>query len=104
MTRPPLSALAFTLVSLGVFAVLSMRFLPLVPLYLHAGTRAQTQTALNAIAEAQGWLVSDMAITDVTDQSMTFEYHPHHRGGDSLQCHQYCFTHHVLQSCGSSCL
>jgi cellulose synthase/poly-beta-1,6-N-acetylglucosamine synthase-like glycosyltransferase len=62
--------------------VLTMRAMPLMPLYTDAALRSQVQATLRAIADENGWLLSDVRVLQVDGTQMTIVHRAHRKGGD----------------------
>ena len=75
---------AVTCLGLGIF--LCIRVWPLRLLYFNSVVRTQTQQSLRNIADAHGWLLSDMELVAVSTDEATVYYHEHRRGADRTLC------------------
>jgi dolichol-phosphate mannosyltransferase len=90
-----LSAVRMGLIGHWIFTVVCMlSLLVLVPrawhlklLYINPQVRESVQSSLTVTAAKNGWLLSDIALTSVTQDTVVFIYHPHLRSmWFSLSC------------------
>lgn len=78
--------LLFLGVSAVVGLVLGIQTCRLLPLYFFPSVRSGVQKTLIAIADHEGWLLSEMELRIVTAREITFIHHEHRRGTDRLTC------------------
>ena len=61
--------------------------------------REQTQRSLEAVADAEGWLLSDIALQSVDAKGLTLLYRVHGRGPDAQTCFTVAFENPVAVPC-----
>lgn len=71
----------------------------LLPLYTNTGTRDAVKTAMTTVATREGWLLSDMLVTDVADDRIRLIHRAHRRGDDPESCHTIALTDFSLHPC-----
>lgn len=69
----------FWILTILLFVMMIPRAIALLPLYTSETLRHQVQTALEATALKQGWLLSDMPLSLVTTDAVTFTHRDHGR-------------------------
>lgn len=85
-------------VCMGIASVLLSYVIPLLPLYTNPTVRSQVQTSMRIVADAHGWLVSDMQLLQVDTRGMKFAYQPHRKGVDPhTLCYTLSYTDLILQ-------
>ncbi|PIQ76855.1 hypothetical protein COU78_00975 [Candidatus Peregrinibacteria bacterium CG10_big_fil_rev_8_21_14_0_10_49_24] len=95
---------SFTLFGTACIAVvlpLVIRLVVLLPLYTDANVRAQTQAALEHIADSEGLLLSGFHIVSFSDDSMRVSHRAHARGADTLRCFTVTLSHSTYSPCGA---
>jgi hypothetical protein len=55
-------------------------------LYFDAPKRALIVETMRRTADQEGWLASDIALTETRDRQVRFVHLPHHKGYDAPQC------------------
>lgn len=68
-------------------------------LYIDPTIRDQAKTSLEAVAEREGWLLSDMPVQKVTRDWLLIHYRQHVRGPDPVTCYYIAFDTHALSPC-----
>jgi hypothetical protein len=68
-------------------------------LYVDQHIREQSQIALEAVAQREGWLISDMSVQTVTRNSLVIHHRQHVRGSDPTVCQFIAFDSHALSPC-----
>lgn len=76
----------FAFVCAVILAVLLPKAGALSLLYTGSAVRTQVSETLSAVAEEQGWLLSDMHLSAVTQESIRIIHRRHHRGADEKVC------------------
>ncbi len=69
------------------------------PLFANAHTREAAKTAMTTVAAREGWLLSDMLVTDVADDRIRLIHREHLRGNDPETCHTITLTDFSLHPC-----
>lgn len=89
----------------GILVLLSLAFLPrawaLRSLYVDREVRRATQAALTQVADQQGWLLSDLAVIEVTVEQARVIHRHHHRGEDPERCYVIPLAHPQPMPCGA---
>lgn len=81
--------LLFWIACIAIALTLSLRLFPLLPLYTDAAKRSFVQSALRSTADQQGWLLSDVRILRINDETVIVAYRPHRKGIDpDITCFQ----------------
>lgn len=75
--------IAFTVMLGMVFAWKTWK---LMPLYTDGALRQKASVAMQAVAEREGWLLSDMIATEITDDRIRLNHREHKRGTDNETC------------------
>lgn len=91
----------FLIACIVALALWGPRALSLGKLYLDSNVRLRTAEAMQHLEEQEGWLISDMILTDVTDDRLTLLYQQHHRGEDPVSCYHITFDSFDLKPCDS---
>ncbi len=68
-------------------------------LAIDPAVRANAQSALRAITEKEGWMLSDISLLSVAPTSVRFLHHEHRRGEDPTQCYILRFEPLTLIPC-----
>lgn len=90
------------LVSVFIAAVLVPRLIGIQLLYTNADVRSQTLQHLQQSAKQEGWLLSDIAFTSVTQNSIEFLHTPHGRLSAMPACHRIIFGSQQALPCDGS--
>lgn len=77
----------FAAVCLAVVLSLGMRLVALLPLYQDANVRAQVRSALEHMAENEGFLLSGFSVRSIRADSITVLHREHARGSDTVRCY-----------------
>jgi glycosyltransferase involved in cell wall biosynthesis len=82
-----------------MLVMLLPRVIHISPLYLDSDLRAKAQETIERMAGDNGWLLSDIAITDVSAEHLEFVHRYHHFGRDESQCMRVSFSSNQILSC-----
>lgn len=89
----------FWMICMIITFTLVVRVLPLLPLYTDSGIRSQVQTTLRTVADANGWLISDVHILRIGTSQMDIAYQPHRKGVDPASiCYTIQYQDPILHS------
>lgn len=90
-------AFLFILVIPGL--MLLSRAWKLLPLYAHSMVRESVRSAMIETADREGWLLSDMLVTEITTESIQLTRRQHIRGKDPESCHIITLADSSLRPC-----
>lgn len=76
----------FALVCVLIAIVLLVRIRPIRLLYTDAAVRADAERAIRHTAEAEGWILSDLSIRELTARRVVLVHRLHLRGPDPEEC------------------
>lgn len=82
-----------------IFAVLIPQVWALRLLYLDKSVREQTKATLEAVADRDGWLLSDVSLQQVTRSGVIIHHQQHVRGPDPVSCYSVAFDFPELLPC-----
>ncbi|OGJ59824.1 hypothetical protein A2881_01670 [Candidatus Peribacteria bacterium RIFCSPHIGHO2_01_FULL_55_13] len=68
-------------------------------LYTDPTVRNQVKTSMEAVAEREGWLISDMPVRKVTRDWIVIHYRRHVRGPDPKTCYYIALDTHAISPC-----
>ena len=71
----------------------------LLPLYTDSRTRETVKSALIAVTTREGWLLSDIDMRSVSNDSIRFIHHEHLRGPDPQTCYSLMLNDLSLSPC-----
>jgi len=69
------------------------------PLYRNHDVRNRTRVLIQATAAREGWLLSGLSITDVSEEHLRLAYRSHMRGTDTVTCYTLSITSGALSGC-----
>ena len=97
---PSIPRLLFILLFLAIAAFLGAHVWKIRFLYLDATVRSQVQSRLEQMEAEQGWLISDIEVRAIDQETVTLDYAPHRKGPDSSRCFRVPLSGSLLlQSC-----
>lgn len=71
----------------------------LLPLYANGTVRENVKTAMAAVAAREGWLLSDMLVTEVSAENIRLTLRRHLRGQDPESCYVITLADSSLHPC-----
>lgn len=87
----------FWIICTIIACILLLRAVPLLPLYTDAAIRSHVQTTIRTVADANGWLVSDVHILRIGTSQMDIAHQPHRKGRDpETLCYSISYQDPVL--------
>ena len=90
---------SFLLALLIPGTIFLMQIKNILPLYTNSQTRNAVRTALTAVADREGWLLSNVSVREVTKDHIRLIYRDHHRGPDQETCSILMLTDNSLHPC-----
>lgn len=90
---------AFIVLCIATAIPLSVRALSLGRIYRFPALRASVQRTLESVAAENGWLMSDIALTNVRWESIDILHRRHARGADTVRCYRILQAGTALEPC-----
>ena len=95
--RYQLSAFVVIIATIGLMFFWRIGYL--LPLYTNTTLRDEVRTSVTAVADREGWILSDILAQSVTEEEVRFIHREHLRGEDSETCFILTLNDSSLHPC-----